>query len=120
MSRGVARVTSFPIFSGAPTGSGGPGWHWLCQCVLWASEQSTGRASATRGGPLPGSLDIEPSRRSKVSLPLYRRILGERFEALPEVLRRFHDAPGGGRARGSFRIERGRGWLRNGLATLLG
>jgi hypothetical protein len=51
---------------------------------------------------------------------LYRRILGSRFEALPAVLRRFHDAGGGGRARGTFRIERGPGWLRDGLASLVG
>jgi hypothetical protein len=52
-------------------------------------------------------------------LSLYRRILGERFETLPEVLRRFHDTPGGGRARGSMRIERPPGTLRNGVASLL-
>jgi hypothetical protein len=51
---------------------------------------------------------------------LYRRILGARFEALPAVLRRFHDAGGDGRARGTFRIEQGPGWLRNGLASLVG
>jgi hypothetical protein len=51
---------------------------------------------------------------------LYRRILGERFDALPEVLRRFHDAPGGGQARGTFRVERGAGRVRNALASLLG
>ena len=50
---------------------------------------------------------------------LYRRILGTRFEALPEVLRRFHEQPGGGRARGTFRVERNRGRLRDRLATLL-
>jgi hypothetical protein len=52
--------------------------------------------------------------------PLYRRILGERFDALPAVLRRFHDASEGGRARGTFRVERTAGRLRNGLASLLG
>ena len=51
---------------------------------------------------------------------LYRRILGPAFEALPDVLRRFHDTPGGGRARGRLTIERPDGWLRNALANLLG
>jgi hypothetical protein len=51
---------------------------------------------------------------------LYRRILGAQFETLPAVLRRFHDADGGGRARGAFQVERGPGRLRNGLASLLG
>lgn len=51
---------------------------------------------------------------------LYRRMLGERFEDLPEVLRRFHDANGGGRAQGMIQVERAGGWLRNTLASLLG
>lgn len=51
---------------------------------------------------------------------LYRRLLGPRFEALPGVLRRFHDTAGGGRARGTFQVERGRGPLRNVVASLLG
>jgi hypothetical protein len=50
---------------------------------------------------------------------LYRRILGARFDALPEVLRRFHDAPGGGRARGMLQVKRAGGPLRDGLASLL-
>jgi hypothetical protein len=51
---------------------------------------------------------------------LYRRVLGERFDSLPEVLRRFHDTPGGGRAHGTLEVERAGGWLRNAVATLLG
>lgn len=51
---------------------------------------------------------------------LYRRILGERFKSLPEVLRRFHDAPGGGRAHGTLQVERGGGWLSNTVASWLG
>lgn len=51
---------------------------------------------------------------------LYRRLLGPRFDALPARLRRFHEAEGGGRARGTFRVSRGSGWLRNAIATLMG
>jgi hypothetical protein len=51
---------------------------------------------------------------------LYRRLLGPRFDELPGALRRFHDTAGGGRARGVFQVERGRGWLRNAVASLLG
>jgi hypothetical protein len=59
--------------------------------------------------------------RYKMSAPsLYRRILGARFDALPAVLRRFHDVVGGGRACGSFRIERAQGRSRNALASVLG
>src|SRR4029077_16791550 len=51
---------------------------------------------------------------------LYRRILGARFDSLPEVLRRFHDTPGGGRARGTLQVERAARRLRNALASRLG
>lgn len=51
---------------------------------------------------------------------LYPRVLGAQFDALPEALRRFHTTPGGGSASGTLRVERGRGWLRNALASLLG
>lgn len=51
---------------------------------------------------------------------LYRRILGPRFDALPEVLRRFHGETSGGNARGTLRVERGAGRLRNALASLAG
>jgi hypothetical protein len=54
------------------------------------------------------------------SLSLYRRVLGSRFEALPDVLRRFHDAPGGGRASGTFRVERTGGRAGSAVATLMG
>ncbi len=52
--------------------------------------------------------------------PLYRRILGERFDALPAVLRRFHDTEGGGRARGVFQVERSPGRLQSAIASILG
>lgn len=39
---------------------------------------------------------------------LYESVLGDRFETLPPVLRRFHGRDGGS-ARGVLRVERGRG-----------
>src|SRR5258707_15637629 len=62
------------------------------------------------------ALSPQPDR----SLSLYRRVLGPQFDSLPEVLRRFHGASGGGRAHGTLRVERAAGWLRNSLASLLG
>jgi hypothetical protein len=57
----------------------------------------------------------------KVASPsLYRRLLGSRFDELPGALRRFHDASGGGRARGVLEVERGRGPIRNVVASLMG
>ena len=55
-----------------------------------------------------------------MSPSLYRRLLGTRFDELPGGLKRFHDADGGGRARGVFQVERGRGGLRNAIASLMG
>jgi hypothetical protein len=66
---------------------------------------------------------IEPKgskAREMLSLSLYRRILGPQFDELPGVLQRFHDAPGGGSARGQLTVERGRGRLANVVASLLG
>jgi hypothetical protein len=51
---------------------------------------------------------------------VYRRVLGARFDQLPAILRNFHDAAGGSRARGTFQITRGDGLLRNAVAALLG
>lgn len=51
---------------------------------------------------------------------LYRRILGAQFDTLPEVLRRFHDTPGGGQARGTLSVKRPPARLHNTLANLLG
>jgi hypothetical protein len=51
---------------------------------------------------------------------LHRRTLDEQFDTLPEELRRFHDASGGGRARGVFGIEDAKRRLPNTLASLMG
>ena len=63
---------------------------------------------------------LAPRRPSLPPPSLYRRLLGPRFDELPETLRRFHDAAGGGKAQGVFQVKRGRGWLRNTVASLLG
>lgn len=49
---------------------------------------------------------------SVVSASLYQRVLGDEFQRLPEVLRRFHGSPYGGSLEGRFRVERGAGRLR--------
>jgi hypothetical protein len=54
------------------------------------------------------------------SSSLYRRVLGARFDDLPEVLQRFHGSTTGGEARGTFLVERGKGWLNNAVASLFG
>lgn len=51
---------------------------------------------------------------------LYQRILGDEFALLPDVLRRFHGSPEGGRLEGSFRVERGAGRVRGLLADIGG
>jgi hypothetical protein len=47
---------------------------------------------------------------------LYRRLLAERFEMLPDVLRDFHGLPSGGVARGVLCVTRGKGRLCSALA----
>jgi hypothetical protein len=49
---------------------------------------------------------------------LYRRILGEAFDALPPVLRRFHDQEISSAAGGTFCVIHGKGWLPGRLARL--
>jgi hypothetical protein len=50
---------------------------------------------------------------------LYRRLLGEAFETLPPVLRRFHGLAGDKAARGVLSVTRGKGRLRSTLADLM-
>lgn len=54
-----------------------------------------------------------------ISTGLYRALLGERYDELPAVLRRFHDLDAAS-ARGTLRITRGQGAIRGRLADLLG
>jgi hypothetical protein len=54
------------------------------------------------------------------SQSLYRRILGPRFDALPGVLKKFHDSAVGCRARGILQVERGDGLFCNTFASHLG
>lgn len=54
-----------------------------------------------------------------VSTGLYRALLVERYDRLPVVLRRFHDLDAAS-ARGTLRITRGPGAIRERLADLLG
>jgi hypothetical protein len=50
---------------------------------------------------------------------LYRELLGDSFDSLPPVLRRFHDLPVGD-AHGVLRVTRGNGSLRSFVADALG
>ena len=50
---------------------------------------------------------------------LYRRVLGSHFDELPEVLKRFHHGVGGGSGRGTFRVVRGDGTVRDIVAGML-
>lgn len=62
------------------------------------------------GGATPGA----------ITAPLYRRILGDRFDELPPVLRRFHDSPDGGQAFGELEVTGRGGRFRNLIARLMG
>ena len=54
-----------------------------------------------------------------MSISLYRRILGDKLDELPPAMRQFHDSKNGGTACGQFKVTRGSGWFRNGLASLM-
>ena len=51
---------------------------------------------------------------------VYRRLLGPALDSLPPTLRDFHDVEAEWRGHARFRITRGRGRLRNLVATLAG
>lgn len=50
---------------------------------------------------------------------LYRSVIGDDFDRLPDSLRQFHELPHGGRATGHFEIERGASMLARLVALLL-
>jgi hypothetical protein len=50
--------------------------------------------------------------------PIYRRILGTRFDELPDSLRDLHNVKTEVNVQGEFKIERGRGWIKNAIAAL--
>jgi Domain of unknown function (DUF4166)/Saccharopine dehydrogenase NADP binding domain len=52
--------------------------------------------------------------------PLYRRILGPAYEALPEPVRRLHDLEGESVAEGHATIGRGDGWIVRRIAAAFG
>ena len=52
--------------------------------------------------------------------PLYRRILGESYETLPEPLRRLHDRHGATTAEGRGEVERGEGLLSRLAGAIIG
>jgi hypothetical protein len=51
---------------------------------------------------------------------LYRRLLGDAFDRLPDGLRRFHAAPGGGRAHGVMRVTRSSGAVHRAVGWVAG
>jgi hypothetical protein len=52
-------------------------------------------------------------------MSLYRRVLGDRFNELPEILKRFHGCAEGGTVKGSFRVVRCGGRFRRVVAEIL-
>lgn len=50
---------------------------------------------------------------------LYQRVLGERYDDLPPVLRDFHALPQDAKAQGVVSVRHGKGWCRSALAKTL-
>lgn len=59
-------------------------------------------------------------REAETGLPLYRRILGSAFDALPPRLRELHGSAAARCWRGQAEVRRGRGILARGIAALMG
>lgn len=66
-----------------------------------------------------GRIDTSADRIVQNHPTLYRRSLGQGFDALPTVLRDFHDLPFGGMAQGVLLVTRGKGLLRQIMAGLM-
>lgn len=79
-----------------------------------ARHLSTRHARGTRPRPEECIIGAMPARS------LYRRILGDKLDLLPEALRSFHASTVPRRAEGIFRIERGRGLLARLIARIGG
>jgi hypothetical protein len=60
----------------------------------------------------------EMSARMQSDLPLYRRLLGARFDALPARARELHDVTETSVWIGRADVERGRSWAARAVATL--
>ena len=54
-----------------------------------------------------------------MTAPLYRRLLGERFDELPSRVRELHDLTGPATWGGRADVERGKSWIARAAATLL-
>lgn len=52
--------------------------------------------------------------------PLYRRVLGEAYDSLPQSLQVIHDVSGSACLKGRATVERGRGWIAGAIAALFG
>ncbi len=74
--------------------------------------------------PLFASLRITSGMRQEDAatavLPLYQRILGESWSALPPSLRALHGMTGSRHFAGQATVERGQGWLATMLAAIIG
>ena len=69
--------------------------------------------------PLNNSDSVAPDNAQEAT-PLYRRVLGDHFDLLPQRLRNAHSRTERTDYRGEFQVRRGTGWFRSLLATLAG
>jgi hypothetical protein len=63
---------------------------------------------------------MTPPRLANERVPLYRRVLGEAWDSLPEPLRAMHDLDGERGADGVAVVERGSGLLARLVALVIG
>nr|WP_304655880.1 SDR family oxidoreductase [Neorhizobium galegae] len=74
------------------------------------ARHSAGLLSLAQFEPLFGGLSISHDIETGPYVPLYRRIMGPAYEALPGSLRAMHDVVGASGAAGSAMVRRGKSW----------
>src|SRR5439155_13670409 len=110
------RPKSWALHSGDPFGDAG-------EAPARRLPHRTRRHAVSRtfhaGRISPGGRGPRHQGGARMTLPLYRRLLGERFDALPQRVRELHELTGPATWRGRADVERGTSWVARAMATLL-
>ncbi len=79
----------------------------LADAVAPGASDASGMLALADFEPAFAALAIRHETRERAVIPLYARIMGDRFAALPPMVRAIHSVNGDGGAAGEGRVERG-------------
>lgn len=115
----LAMVLAYPDYTSLPTGRI-VGRRGLCISAQ-TTEHRPGNVGRCVLESWEGGIRYTSSMQPSVNKmhPLYRRTLGDAFDSLPPVLRRFHEQSPEAGAQGTLHITRGSGRIRQALAALM-